>query len=104
MAKWELYKCQARSMGRVTTLHCLTGIVCAIGLLVEPHGTPGNVVTVPEVAEYLRVTTKTVYKLISEGELPSFRVGRAVRLRRADVEAFVSRAGKLATAPTEEDG
>lgn len=51
-----------------------------------------DVLTVPEVAEYLRVTPKTVYALLKRGELPSFRVGRVVRCRRGDVEAFMSAA------------
>lgn len=47
------------------------------------------VLTVSEVAEYLRVTTKTVYALVKQGRLQSFRVGRAMRFHRADVEAFI---------------
>jgi len=49
-----------------------------------------DVLTVQEVAEYLKVTTKTVYALIREGVLPSFRVGRSVRCRTPDVEAFIA--------------
>lgn len=49
-----------------------------------------EILTVPEVARYLRVTTKTVYALVRRGELTSFRVGRAVRVRRHDVEHFVA--------------
>ena len=48
------------------------------------------VLTVPEVAAYLRVTTKTVYNLIKNGELKHFRIGRALRCRRQDVETFVA--------------
>lgn len=48
-----------------------------------------RVLTVPEVADVLRVTTKTVYALIKRGELPSFRIGRAVRCRQEDVERFI---------------
>lgn len=51
------------------------------------------VLTVAEVALYLRVTTKTVYTLVREGHLPSFRVGRALRFRRAAIEAFVAKGG-----------
>ena len=53
-------------------------------------GVPEPVLTVKEVAEYLRVTPKTVYQLVKQGALKSFRVGRAVRFRRADVEDFVA--------------
>ncbi|MBI5498935.1 MAG: helix-turn-helix domain-containing protein [Deltaproteobacteria bacterium] len=47
--------------------------------------------TVEEVARFLRVTTKTVYALIRRGQLPSFRVGRAMRCRRSDLHRFVEK-------------
>ena len=53
-----------------------------------------DVLTVPEVAEYLRVTPKTVYALVKRGDLPSFRVGRVVRCRKGDVEAFIAAAAQ----------
>jgi excisionase family DNA binding protein len=50
-----------------------------------------EVMTVPEVAEFLRVTPKTVYALIREGELSAFRVGRVLRCHETAVHAFVGR-------------
>lgn len=50
-----------------------------------------DVLTVPEVAGYLRVTPKTVYRLVKRGELHGFYVGRVLRLRRADVEKYIAR-------------
>lgn len=37
----------------------------------------------------LRVNTKTVYALIRRGELRAFRVGRAMRCRRAEIARFI---------------
>ncbi len=48
-----------------------------------------EVLTVQDVADYLKVTTKTVYEIIRRGSLPSFRVGRALRCRRSAVETFI---------------
>jgi excisionase family DNA binding protein len=45
----------------------------------------------PSVAEYLGVNTRTVYRLIDEGELPAFKFGRVIRLKEADVVAFIER-------------
>jgi excisionase family DNA binding protein len=45
--------------------------------------------SVKEVAEKLGVVKDTVYRLIRAGELPSYQVGRAVRIRWADVEAYL---------------
>lgn len=47
-----------------------------------------EILTVPEVAKYLRVAPKTVYVLIQRGDLPSFRVGRVLRCHRGDVLRF----------------
>ena len=42
-----------------------------------------------EAARYLGLTSRTVYRLIDEGQLPAYKFGRVIRLKRADVEAFV---------------
>jgi excisionase family DNA binding protein len=46
--------------------------------------------TAEEVAEQLRVSTMTVYRLIRRGELPAVRVGRNYRVRTADLEAYLA--------------
>jgi excisionase family DNA binding protein len=46
--------------------------------------------TVAEVAEQLRVSTMTVYRLIKSGELVAARIGRSYRLRPEDVDGFLS--------------
>ncbi len=46
--------------------------------------------TAQEVAELLRVSTMTVYRLIKAGDLPAIRVGRSFRVRDVDVDAYVS--------------
>lgn len=43
-------------------------------------------------AEYLGVTSRTLYRLIDGGDLRAYRVGRVIRLRREDVEAYVAAA------------
>ena len=58
---------------------------------IKPPPVGDEVLTVQEVAKYLKVTTKTVYDLIRQGSLPSFRVGRAVRCRESAVEAFIEK-------------
>jgi excisionase family DNA binding protein len=44
---------------------------------------------VPEVAEALEVSTRTVWRLLADGRLASIRVGRSVRVRAADVETLI---------------
>jgi excisionase family DNA binding protein len=49
-----------------------------------------DVLTVQEVATYLRVTPDTVYRLARQEKLPSFKVGRHIRFRREAIEAYMS--------------
>jgi excisionase family DNA binding protein len=47
--------------------------------------------TVQEVADLMRVSTMTVYRLIKAGDLRAARVGRSYRLREAEVESYLQR-------------
>ena len=47
--------------------------------------------TVAEVAELLRVSTMTVYRLIKSGDLAAARVGKSYRIREGDVDAFLAK-------------
>ena len=49
-----------------------------------------RLLTAGEVAEQLRVSTMTVYRLIRRGELPAVRVGRNYRVRSEDLEQYLS--------------
>ena len=47
--------------------------------------------TVKELAELLKVTEKTIYRMVDRGQLPCHRIGRIKRFSRDDVEAFLNR-------------
>jgi len=42
--------------------------------------------TIPEVAQELSLSTKTIRKQIAYGELKAHRFGRAIRVKRSDLE------------------
>ena len=46
--------------------------------------------TVQEVADLMRVSSMTVYRLIKAGELRALQIGKSYRLREEDVDAFLS--------------
>ena len=48
-----------------------------------------DVMTVSEVAEYLRVNPQTVYRKAKAGEMPVVRIGRAIRFRRTELETWL---------------
>ncbi|HBF4994636.1 TPA: helix-turn-helix transcriptional regulator [Clostridioides difficile] len=43
-----------------------------------------------EVAELLKITKNTVYELIKRGELPSYKVGKKIRVDIKDVEEYIN--------------
>jgi excisionase family DNA binding protein len=45
--------------------------------------------TVPEVAERLRVRTMTIYRWIEAGKLPALQVGKHYRIRADDLETML---------------
>lgn len=45
-----------------------------------------DILTIREVAEYLKINEKTAYRLAAEGKLPGFKVGGAWRFRRDKIE------------------
>ena len=48
-----------------------------------------KLLTVREVADSMRVSTMTVYRLIRSGALPAIRVGKHFRIRARDLHAFL---------------
>ena len=45
--------------------------------------------TIREVAEYLKLTDKTAYRLAAEGKIPGFKVGGAWRFLKADIDKWI---------------
>jgi len=48
-----------------------------------------EILTLKEVAEYLKLAEKTAYRLAAEGKLPGFKVGGSWRFKREDVLRWI---------------
>ncbi|MGL5369986.1 MAG: methylation-associated defense system helix-turn-helix domain-containing protein MAD1 [Plesiomonas shigelloides] len=48
-----------------------------------------QILTLKEVAAYLRLAEKTAYRLASEGKLPGFKVGGSWRFKKDDLEKWI---------------
>ena len=44
-----------------------------------------------EAAARLGIVVRTLYKFIDSGELTAYKIGRVIRLQKADVDAFLAR-------------
>lgn len=47
--------------------------------------------TVAEVAEMMRVSNMTVYRMVHAGDLPAIRFGRSFRIPESEVAAAIAR-------------
>ncbi len=54
--------------------------------------------TVREVASYLNVDEKTIYRLAKRGDLPGFKVAGTWRFKKGDIDAWIERQ-KIAVMP-----
>lgn len=54
-----------------------------------PSAANSRAMTVREVADYLNVNEKTVYRLAQRRELPGFKVAGAWRFKREDIEHWI---------------
>jgi excisionase family DNA binding protein len=55
---------------------------------VEPNG---SIMTVHDIATYLRLSEAKVYKLAKEGHLPALRVGKSWRFRKDLIDEWIRR-------------
>ncbi|MBS7473694.1 helix-turn-helix domain-containing protein [Pseudomonas syringae] len=50
---------------------------------------PEAIMTLKEVAEYLKLAEKTAYRLAAEGKIPGFKVGGSWRFRKDAIENWI---------------
>jgi len=50
-----------------------------------------NFYTGPMIANLLKISKALAYRLIAQGEIPSVRFGRVVRVREEDLERFIAK-------------
>jgi len=60
--------------------------------------TTGDVLTIEELSAYLKIPKSTLYKLVREGKIPSQKIGRHWRFRKAAIDLWLEE-----TRPSEPD-
>ena len=54
--------------------------------MAEPEG---DILTLDEVAAYLKAGKRTIYRLAASGEIPAFKLGGTWRFSRADIDKWI---------------
>lgn len=55
--------------------------------MAEPEG---EILTLDEVAAYLKAGKRAVYRLAAEGKLPGFKLGGTWRFRHSDLDKWIA--------------
>ena len=50
----------------------------------------GEILTLEEVAAYLKAGKRTVYRLAQKGEIPAFKLGGTWRFRRSELDTWIA--------------
>lgn len=48
-----------------------------------------EILTVKELADYLKIAEKTAYRFVAEGKIPAFKVGSAWRFKKDAIDAWI---------------
>ncbi len=55
-----------------------------------PSSTSENaIITIEDVADYLKVTERTIYRLAGAKQIPAFKVGGSWRFPRVDIDRWI---------------
>jgi excisionase family DNA binding protein len=50
-----------------------------------------EIMTITQVAEYLQISEMTTYKLVNEGKIKAFKIGRHWRVKKEDLTEFIDK-------------
>ncbi|MBS4538993.1 helix-turn-helix domain-containing protein [Clostridium sp. D2Q-11] len=50
-----------------------------------------EIMTISEVANYLKISEVTTYKFVKEGKIPGFKIGRHWRVKKEDLTEFIEK-------------
>jgi excisionase family DNA binding protein len=53
-------------------------------------GPDGEILTLDEVAEYLKAGKRTLYRLTQNGQIPAFKLGGSWRFRRVELDRWIA--------------
>ena len=65
-------------------------VVCSkLATTMSRSTSEGEILTIKQVADYLKVTERTIYRLAAAKQIPAFKVGGSWRFSRADIDSWI---------------
>ena len=54
-----------------------------------------DIITIKEVAEYIKIREKTACRLVAEGKILGFKIGGSWRFEKSDIQAWIKKLKRL---------
>jgi excisionase family DNA binding protein len=55
----------------------------------------GGVMTVKDLAQYLKISQSKVYRMVNASQIPAFRVGKSWRFTRGSIDSWIQQESQL---------
>jgi excisionase family DNA binding protein len=72
-------------------LHYSASVYPELAKLMPTKTTKSEILTIKQVADYLKVTERTIYRLAAAKRIPAFKVGGTWRFSCADIDIWIKR-------------
>lgn len=83
------YERLPNSLANLKSLHYSAPIVSFLANVMLNRTNEGEILTIKEVAAYLKVTERTIYRLAAEKKIPAFKVGGTWRFPRSEIDQWI---------------
>ena len=77
-------------------LHYSVIVLPRLAITMPTSTSEGEILTIKQVAEYLKVTERTIYRLAAAKKIPAFKVGGTWRFRATDIDGWIADQSKKA--------
>jgi excisionase family DNA binding protein len=61
----------------------------------QPFSETGRLLKANEIAKILQISRSTAYQMMLRNDIPTVHIGKAVRVRRSDLDEFINRRGQV---------
>jgi len=84
-----LYQSQPLVIDALKILHYPVVVFPKLVIAMSTSPSEGEILTIKQVADYLKVTERTIYRLAGAKKIPAFKVGGTWRFSRTDIDAWI---------------
>ena len=71
-------------------LHYSVIVLPRLAITMPTSTSEGEILTLKQVAEFLKVTERTIYRLAAAKKIPAFKVGGTWRFRATDIDSWIA--------------